>query len=533
MKALIVIPILLTFITTSGYGDESNHSINYVAPQSADGVDTEALTDQQKVMSESYVHEGLSQRKKEELCEGNEDACSGETASVFGETEDQIVGALAKAYAMVIGTGDGKVEMGPGAEEMKKAQEAGKETAENREVNDYCKYIAVAGEAVGTVKQQMDQKNLDDAPVNADTAQKELLYKAARSHGTRAETAKIQTYSWGGTATCYVGMIAYSAYTGGAGSAGTTAKDLGLKLGASVVLAGFYGKLIGEHEDYEKKVNDIADQMPGKGECNPINQLNCYCAQPETEYDPQYCVPGLHEKELQTGDVRITCIDQQMKSDPQCLCAESGSCLDKKFVTDLSGLGLGSNFVKTNADTMAGLTNGRVLAGNVAEAELGRGAKAAKDALKKVTKSMRPVSLTAEQKKEADIFGKFGIPMNVASKLAAMPVTPKVKQAEAKIRNLAASAGKGKTKVAGKKKGGVMYFGGQGTGNKKKATKKKFNPFAQFNKKKKGESSSSDVLRFAQQAEADAQITQDKGRSIFEIISRRYQVSGQRRLFGE
>ncbi|MCK5883393.1 MAG: hypothetical protein KAG61_06875 [Bacteriovoracaceae bacterium] len=529
MKALIVTPILFLILTTSGYGEESEHSINYVAPTAAAGVDAEALTDQQKVMSDNYVHDGLSVRKKTELCEGNEDACNGETASLLGQTGDQLVGALSKAYAMVLGTSSGKVVMGPKTDA--KPLEGAK-TAENREVSDYCKYIAVAGEAVGTIKQQMDQKNLENIPVNADTAQKELLYKAARSHGARAETAKIQAYAWGGTSTCYVGMIAYSAYTGGVTSAGTTAKDLGLKLGASVVLTGFFGALIGKHEGYEKKVDDIASQMPGEGDCNPITDLNCYCTQPETEYDPQYCTPGLHDKELQTGDVRITCIDQAMKSDPKCICEESGSCLDKKYITDLSSLGLGSNFVSTNSETMRGITTGKVLAGDVAEAQINRNIAAGKNALKKVTKSMKPIRLNADQQKQADVFEKFGLAKNVASRLAAMPVTPEMKQAESKIRALAAGAEKGK-KITKKKRSNLMYFGGSGAAKKKSTKKKRFNPFAKLNKKKNNNKNTSDIMRFAKQAEADAQITKDKGRSIFEIISRRYQVSGQRRLFGE
>ncbi len=539
MKALLIVTTLL-LAAPQTFAEENVHSLNYVAPQSADGVDAENLTDQQKVLSESYVHEGLSQRQKEELCGGNEEACSGESASVFGQTEDQMVSALAKAYTMVLGVGDGKIEMGPKTGDAASTAQTNTSTTnantetptEGREVNDYCKYVAVAGEAIGTVKQTMDQQNLENAPVNADTAQKELLYKAARSHGTRAETAKIQAYSWGGTAGCYTGMIAYSAYTGGAASAGTTFKSLWMKLGASTLLAGFYTKLVGEHESYEKKVKDIADQLPGKGDCNPITQLNCYCAQPETEYDPQYCATGLNEKKLETGDVRVTCINSRMESDTACECDETDSCLDKKFVTDLSGLGFGTNFVQSNGDTMKGLVTGRVLSGDLAEASLNRNAQKAKDALVKGTKSIPPVKLTEEQQREAEIMGDFGIPMNVASRIAATPVDSKVKSAQAKIKALVQGTSKGVKKAAATKKNEVMYFGGNGGKKAVKKAEKKFNPFAQFNKKNKDTTPGNEVLRFQQMAKADAQISNDKDTSIFEIISRRYQVSGQRRLFG-
>ena len=71
--------------------------------------------------------------------------------------------------------------------------------------------------------------------------------------------------------------------------------------------------------------------------------------------------------------------------------------------------------------------------------------------------------------------------------------------------------------------------------NKKKAKKTQnaaANPFAKFmNKGGNGKSSSNgEILNFAQKAQAGAQISNRKDSSVFDIISRRYQVSAWRRL---
>lgn len=529
----------------------SVHSLNYVAPKTVSGIDPENLTDAQKQVSENYMHEGLAQRTYQELCKENQDACDGSSATVFGDTGDQIVGALSKAYAMVLGVSDGKIEIGPGKAEAKEGaaegstapsdstankditnnKGAGKETGDTREVNDYCKYIATAGEAVGTVMQTTGQSNIDKAPAEGDSAQKQLLFKAARSHETRADTSKIQTYAWGGTAGCYAGMIAYSGFTAGGGPAAwNTTKSVGLKLAASTFLTGFFAKLTGEHQAYAKKVKEIANQMPGKGDCNPVTDVDCYCTQPETKYDPSYCATGLHKQELNTGDVRVTCLDANMQSDPECNCLKTNNCGSKQFITDLSKLGLGNNFVASSGKTMKNLTEGRLLSADLAQAMIdGNAAQANKKKLEELSKSIPPVSLTAEQRKEADAMQNYGIPANIASRLAAMPVTPQVKAAEEKLKKLA--TGSATNKTASEKAGNILYFGGEG---KKAATKKdSTNPFAQFGKKNEKKKAAGEVLQFGDKAQAEAQISKADGKSLFDIISRRYLVSGMKKLNGE
>lgn len=550
-KAILFIISALVLFPLHAEDETSVHSLDYAEVTTPSGIDTENLTDAQKQVSENYLHEGLSQRKMTELCVGSEDACEGNPATVLGETGDQVIGALSKAYAMVLGVSSSKIEIGtktetPAAKAAEdgttKSPPAPKETppsgtdkasGDTKEVNDYCKYIATAGEAIGTVMQTSAQQNLDDAPVEGDSAQKQLLYKAARSHETRADTAKIQTYSWGGTSACYTGMIAYSGFTAGGGPAAwNTTKSVGLKLAASTLLTGYFAKLTGKHDAYAKKVKEIADQMPGKGDCNPVTEVDCYCAQAETQYDSNYCATGLNKQELSTGDVRVTCLDANMQSDPECNCLNNNSCGSKKFITDLSKLGLGTGFINKSGKTMKNLTEGRVLSADLAQALMdGNAAMANKSKLEQLSKGVPPVQLNADQQKEAKFMEQYGIPANLASRLAAMPVNQDVKSAENKLRNLS-SVGASNKMAESAKKQNVLYFGGNG---KKAVTSKKdsFNPFAQFNKKDQKKKAAGEVLMFGDKAQAEAQISRADGKSLFDIISRRYIVSGMKKLNGE
>ena len=78
-----------------------------------------------------------------------------------------------------------------------------------------------------------------------------------------------------------------------------------------------------------------------------------------------------------------------------------------------------------------------------------------------------------------------------------------------------------------------MNFSG-GRGGRKKVSRAKsgnqYNKFLKkFGKKGKGKTSSK-VLNYNEAAMRNADINKDKNRPIFEIISRRYKVSGYKRL---
>ena len=93
------------------------------------------LTDQDKDLSENFIHDGRVQRIYEEECTKDgetEEACLGEKADpkVLG-MKSSMIGMLAKAYTMIIGMG------GVGGE-LDSAVEEGAEEATKKGTEKYC-----------------------------------------------------------------------------------------------------------------------------------------------------------------------------------------------------------------------------------------------------------------------------------------------------------------------------------------------------------------------------------------------------------
>lgn len=238
------------------------------------------LTDSEKQISENYVHEGLQQRTVDELCKGNEDSCRGsEVKTKFLGVNGNLIKAIAKAYTTVIGMTDiGKLtkksdapKVDPKAKTEVKPAETTKEAEKKEDQTDYCKYIAVATEVVALFQQTTTQKNLSNIPTNQETAQKDSLYKASRSHDARADNAAMQRNGWGATTLCY-GVLATQVQIN---------TSYLIKLGAAGLLTWFYETDRKQNDDAAKLTKSIADKLPGKGYCNPATQRDCYCVQPE------------------------------------------------------------------------------------------------------------------------------------------------------------------------------------------------------------------------------------------------------------
>ncbi|MBL6990928.1 MAG: hypothetical protein ISR65_14175 [Bacteriovoracaceae bacterium] len=483
------------------------------------------LTDQEKYISEEYIHEGLNYRKFEEECGGDAKKralCKGRDgkASTAG-----MVNALAKAYTMIIGTTSSTIAMPKKADASK--GDAGKADQDN-EMNDYCKHIATLTEAVGAFKQMSAQENIDSVPLGKDTAQRETLHRAARSHKARSDVSKIQASGWGGTTACYTGMIAYSAATGPAGAAMTTAKSVGLKLAAAGLLTGFYYKEIGRHKGYADKVLEIADKLPHKGDCNPATERDCYCLQPETMNDPQYCLEQIYARQPIVGKILTTCIDKQMEEDPECKCAGNDDCYDQEYMSTIRKLNFGNSFNQGLGTAVKDLSNGQVLGNNdVISRNTSNQMARGKKALKKYDKLFdKGVTLTAKQEEEAKALSLHGIPHNMARAIASKPMSAAAKKIASGIRQ-SKSGKRYRYRSSTKRPKKIAYAGSRG---RRKRYQRSSAKLPQFGKQKVGKKLSGNVIRFAEQAQRSAQINKNKDRSIFKIISRRYQVSGRSRL---
>ena len=505
-------------------------------------VDPSNLSDQDKDLSENFVHNEKVQRIYEEECTAsseNEDACLGNKADPkFMGMKSSMVGALAKAYSMIMGTAGGelgteKYEWAKTDEEKTKELADSKDpdatTKKEKEQKDYCKYIPVATEAIAMLNTTTDQQSITNLPTKESSQQKDSLLKAAANHDSRAKTAKIQATGWGAGTACYVASIA-------AGDAVFANTGNILKLASSALLTKFYSDQIKAHEEYANKTKAIADKLPGSGDCNPITDKLCFCTEETSKTRPdyqQYCQPHLTDRNMLVTSERVTCVDENLKDDPSCVCAVRDTCVDKKVMTTITGLN-GQGFLSSpSMADFSSLAKGELTSRSLSSTQSNLNNAIAE--LKKLDKKVKlepNIILTKAQQNEMKLLEDMGLPPNLAQKVATTPLSAEAKKNVAKFKGNYSPSRRNYSNSNRKKRGSVLTFsGGDGINSqKKKVVNKRPDFLSRFNKKKKSKSNNQTVLKFAQQAEQRAQISKNSDRKIFDIISRRYQVSGWRRL---
>ena len=542
-------------------------STHYSYSQAIDDSDTgkinpEDLTDQDRHTSENYIHEGLANRTKTELCGENSDsqkACDGQAAEKkFMGMNPSMVGALSKAYTLVIGTSSLGSKLVTQAESDKKA--ADKKAAEGNDTkteapaetkpdpnsesvaedgagdtgkkkektdnDDYCRYIPLVTETVATFQQQSSGDSIKDIPTNQDTAQKDNMYKVAMSHEDRADISKMQMTGWGASTACYAAMMARP-------SISKSAWQNWAKLAASGLMASFFKSQVDAHEDYAGKVRTIADKLPGKGDCNPITDRACYCAQEETMYDTNHCSDEIKTRALaQAQDLSVTCVDSKLKADPNCNCVTSDTCYSKTFEHNVSGLDLSGAFKTNVLDPVGSLSKGVLKSGKLESGDSKLFAISQRE-LKKAKKYLaKNKNLSKAQTAEAKAFEKLGLDKSMAQRLASLPTTPEMKKNQGLIRRAGYSPNRRRTyRRSNNSNSKVLTFGGGSGLKNKKYYKKRNSPnYLKGLRKKKTSKASGKVLKFAQRAENQAQISSHTDKPIFDIISRRYKVSAWKRL---
>lgn len=522
------------------------------------------LTDQEKQLSENYVDQAKANKIIQEKCVGEMvQGCRGD------EVDHKIMGmspAMMKlatqAYATFgamgdfmpvskgtgewfngkpaattgTGTGTGTAGAAGGAQTPAPAAAGADKTATannspakdgDKKAEDYCKYIPAATETIAKFTQQSNVQSIDkQIPTGADTAQKDGLLKAAKSHDSRAEQAQIQAVGWYGGAACY----AYKATTG----AFAIDTALVVKLGAATLLGTFYQMEVAANKEYAQKTRDIANSLPGKGECNPVTENDCYCAEPEHANDPQFCQAQIAAKAAGSNFTKVACTDSNLKIDPTCACDKTNTCFDKFLQNQGAGeLQLGIGYTNSPFKPIASLAHGKLEGGTLNTQSFSGTAAIAKKALNDLA-SRVPASnspLTAAQKEIADAAIAKGLPANVARLMAQnSPSQSALDSAKAKMGDigsgyeLASYSPSGKSNVVDFSGGNGLGLGGK-KGDKKSGMEDflgKINPNSKANNGK--------ILEFAQRAEKQAAQITKSDRPLFEIISLRYQTSGRRLL---
>ena len=502
------------------------------------------LTDQDKQLSENYVDQAAANKIINDKCSGDMQAiCQGQAGKhKFMGMDSNMVGMVAKAYGMFSGLAGSKwtvksdtpdASKTPGDTNPGEAQKTPGDSAKaggdkKNEEDDWCKYIPAATETLATFSQQQGQQAMTQTQTAA-TAQKDTLLKAAQSHEDRAKTAKIQMYGWYGGAACYGAKAAVPP-----GLVINT--SLVVKIGAAGFLGAFYQNEVAANEDYAKQVRAIADALPGKGDCNPVTQNACYCANADHKSDAeynQYCNPNATPgaAPIAANSYRVACTDNTMKLDPACSCVKTNTCMDTYLATQdtTNALGLGTGAGSPLRDIKA-LTRGELVGGNLSGNVSGTTKAIADKAMREIASKL-PASnpLNPAQKGFADKLMANGVPAEIARTMALQDIKP------GSDKGLAAfSGGLNNSDSNYASRGRVVDFsGGHGIGGPGKIDKKNDDFLAKLTANNKTPGANSKLLEFAAKAEEEARKKGQIGKSdrpLFEIISNRYQESGRRLL---
>jgi hypothetical protein len=484
------------------------------------------LTDEQRLESQNFIHQGMSDRKMEELCNNESDpnlkkACEDGEVGAFGFIPPAVGDGVVKAYTMIIGMLPGEVDVPAESQEANGGED---------KMDDYCKYIAIGTEAIAMVMQTAAQSNLGDIEPDNPNAQTEALYQSKRSMEERAKNAEFQTFGWGATSLCY-GMMMVNIWTKGFNSWTIIAKFAG-----SALVTVYQVGVMMTNREYANKLGIIIAKMPKPGDCNPHTQRQCFCSQPETEKDPTYCMPpGIARTPAGANFTKVACLDRKMKPDPACQCAMSNDCFDITHMSMVNGISFGEGAQEAMFDPMKQIARGTIPTTNLGSGDLGnRAARKVKDLLNKYDQKLSPFSslLNSNSQAQAKELAAFGLTKNAAIAVAVQRRSdPKFKSNLAAIS--APSQVYAKANTRGVTSGFFKATGGTGFGNKASSSGDRENPMAKlFDKNKKGEAQgvTSKIIGLAEKAEQNAGISQHTEVDIFQIISRRYQLSGWKRV---
>lgn len=512
----------------------SNKGSSTTAPSAAN------LTDQQKQLSENFIDQAGANKIIQEKCVGEmEQACAG------NEVDHKVMGmnpglmkAAAQAYAtfgamsdsfLPLSHGTGKMFGSEGdkvastnGEKVPKTEGENAQADKKEKPTDYCKYIPTVSEGYAAFAQKNTVEGLSNG---GETSQKEQLLKAAKSHDGRAEQAQVQAIGWYGGAACY-------AVNAGLGTFAID-KNLIIKIAAATFLGTVYQSEVAANKEYAQKTRDIAESLPGVGDCNPVTENECYCATPAYANDPTHCKAQIAKRNAPSAFTRVACTDNTLKIDPSCACEKTNTCFDKflenQGAANLQlGVGYGNSPFKSVGSLAKGKLEGGTLNGSAYAGTSAIAKKALKEFGSKIPGNNNPLNLN--QKGVADAFASKGIPASVARLMAQnSPPQSAINSAMAKTSGFS----NGAYELASVSKNNVVDFSGGnglGIGGRKNEKKNGVDDFLGKLNTGKAAASNSKVLEFAQKAQAQAPQITKSDRPIFEIISLRYQTSGRRLL---
>jgi hypothetical protein len=539
---------LLLLISTTAFANEAIF----------DG--TDPMTDQELAESETYIHQGQAERIYQDQCV-NEDGtikseCSTDTSTAFedGSVEqkiEQLMPMIGPAYSMIMGqlpvkhiekeNGGPVLQDKKGNEFIKQedgsyANSKTKETIsaedqkdlkkKGKDGPDYCGYIPQVGTtAVTFYEQTMDkqtQQNFESA--TPQTRQAASFQALAKAHKDRAKTAKVQFGVWGATGACYAALMVTNTIQANVGAVAKT--------GAATLLAYFYSLKVKAHENRAKLLEEMAKEYPGAGDCNPHTATTCFCNEETSPMsDPtnyqNKCVPKGYANNFNNDS--FICVNSAGKADPACDCKKTGTCVSAKFKTMGAQIGLNPSMMRDPLAGISPLSNG--FGTSKMDDITNKNLAFTKNAMKKIKPdNLNNLGLNSKQTKLAKDLHKAGIPANFARVMA------KGARGGSAAPSIATSGlsggsiglkGKGMNKAFSAAKQKVSYKGGGKLSSGK--SRSSSSGLSRFGRRrgKKGVTGVQ-IEDFATRAAREAEITKDKSRPIFDIITYRYKASAWR-----
>lgn len=508
----------VTFLNpTPGVTDENRYSAG--------------LTDEQIKVMDTYINPDYQKRQLDELCKENPAACKGTTPYAISPMGD----ALAQTAAQMLGLFGMMSSMMLPAASTTATAATGTTAATSTGSNfDYCSLIGVGTEAVARTNQMMAQQSLmaQGVLVNNQQAGKdqllESLYKTKTSYNKLADNATIQAGGWGATATCYVVDSGKQLVQAGTGVGMQQAIMQGVKLTGATFLTGFYYFKRKKAKEAADFIQSVADRFKKLGNCNPISELACYCAQPENQNDVKYCVPEAYRKRAKSGGLVTSCVDNRLKSDPACLCLSTDSCYDAIFKDFPVTIGSDAKANEALQDSKQ-LFRGNFSKG-LAESSTKERLAAAKKRLSELSPPEDPAILSSKQREKATIMEEFGIPRNWARYLAGRPKG----EFDDYHANRLKMEGADKEFAAWSKRNGFNFgnrnitfeSGRRAMAQEEDETTKLWHEM----NKKKGEQARNNSINFPGQKAMEEGLLHGSGENLFERISYRYRTSTWKEL---
>ena len=380
-------------------------------------------------------------------------------------------------------------------------------------------------EAIALASQVVQNEAIVEVPLSKENAQKESLYQIKRSHESRIKVSEIQEKGWGATSICYVAQSA--AYMT------VDLKSLAAA-GAAAWLAKYYHDIKKEQEKRVQLIQDLIDKLPNTGDCNPITERNCYCEEETSKAEPiymKYCWPTAYQEYTDNIDNRISCLDDEMKEDPECLCIGTNTCYDMTYSKMVANFPNKAALTAEVLPTISSLSRGDISGADVTGVNTNLNA-----ATKKLTQKDRDKVNSGKgvDPNKLNLLTSSGMDPALAKAILQSELSAKGLRASQKFKKGSSSPGSNPSlkdeKSAPKGDSQIMFFDGKGI-QKKKARSNRNNDYQnQYKKKTSKKIPTGQLMRFNQRASNKAQINRNKKRSIFDIISRRYQVSKWRKM---